>query len=152
MVVFQTGELPIYLFQKTCDYLFVFTEKTAYEVRISVLSSDVCSSDLDKRIEMKVCLAARRRVSRFASLRGREEPAKQSRRAARSDFAAGMLRRCTARTDSVQTRSSADGFDVRAPRHDYRQHHFISRDRRSEQHWSRLCECGLPGPYLPPKK
>src|SRR3546814_1635831 len=30
-----------------CIYLFVFKQKTAYEMRISDWSSDVCSSDLD---------------------------------------------------------------------------------------------------------
>src|SRR3546814_2762343 len=29
-----------------CDYLFFFKQKTAYEMRISDWSSDVCSSDL----------------------------------------------------------------------------------------------------------
>src|SRR3546814_5296598 len=34
------------LFQMSCDSFFFFKQKTAYEVRISDWSSDVCSSDL----------------------------------------------------------------------------------------------------------
>src|SRR3546814_2725483 len=32
-----------------CCYFFFFNQKTAYEMRISDWSSDVCSSDLEKR-------------------------------------------------------------------------------------------------------
>src|SRR3546814_18175061 len=44
-----------------CFFFFFFKQKTAYEMRISDWSSDVCSSDLLVRIEMaKGRLAARR--------------------------------------------------------------------------------------------
>src|SRR3546814_1404351 len=33
------------------DYFFVFKQKTAYEMRISDWSSDVCSSDLDRLLQ-----------------------------------------------------------------------------------------------------
>src|SRR3546814_3451392 len=34
--------------------LFFFKQKTAYEMRISDWSSDVCSSDLDKGVEFRI--------------------------------------------------------------------------------------------------
>src|SRR3546814_5845676 len=34
----------------TCYFFFFFKQKTAYEMRISDWSSDVCSSDLDKNL------------------------------------------------------------------------------------------------------
>src|SRR3546814_9829000 len=34
-----------------CVYFFFFKQKTAYEMRISDWSSDVCSSDLSSRVE-----------------------------------------------------------------------------------------------------
>src|SRR3546814_16569566 len=39
-------------------YLFFFKQKTAYEVRISDWSSDVCSSDLETMMNRKFALAA----------------------------------------------------------------------------------------------
>src|SRR3546814_1670777 len=39
-----------------CDYcFFFFKQKTAYEMRISDWSSDVCSSDLQRRDEILAC-------------------------------------------------------------------------------------------------
>src|SRR3546814_3689983 len=35
---------------KLCNHLFFFKQKTAYEMRISDWSSDVCSSDLRKTV------------------------------------------------------------------------------------------------------
>src|SRR3546814_2946263 len=43
-----------------CKYFFFFKQKTAYEMRISDWSSDVCSSDL--RIEPRVAHADQRNV------------------------------------------------------------------------------------------
>src|SRR3546814_4203150 len=38
-----------------CLYIFFFKQKTAYEMRISDWSSDVCSSDLRRRRSMNDC-------------------------------------------------------------------------------------------------
>src|SRR3546814_2419481 len=42
------------LYGLLCDAVFFFKQKTAYEMRISDWSSDVCSSDLDLIIERAV--------------------------------------------------------------------------------------------------
>src|SRR3546814_2822420 len=42
------------------DYVFFFKQKTAYEMRISDWSSDVCSSDLRRLPFRSRCLAVRR--------------------------------------------------------------------------------------------
>src|SRR3546814_10663034 len=52
-----------------CSFLF-FTQKTAYELRISDWSSDVCSSDLDRYVGSKICerrLFRRTRLSHACS-------------------------------------------------------------------------------------
>src|SRR3546814_9482413 len=41
-----------------CVFFFFFKQKTAYEMRISDWSSDVCSSDLDERRAVSVDLVA----------------------------------------------------------------------------------------------
>src|SRR3546814_20013237 len=46
-------------------YIFFFKQKTAYEMRISDWSSDVCSSDLDHRSDER----CGERAGRFATLR-----------------------------------------------------------------------------------
>src|SRR3546814_2976727 len=43
-------------------YIFFFKQKTAYEMRISDWSSDVCSSDLRFDRRDKICIAAMRRM------------------------------------------------------------------------------------------
>src|SRR3546814_1555280 len=47
-----------HLYLSLCDVVvfFFFKQKTAYEMRISDWSSDVCSSDLHLRVEIVVCL------------------------------------------------------------------------------------------------
>src|SRR3546814_9024110 len=60
---------------------FFFKQKTAYEMRISDWSSDVCSSDLSQTIENK-------RVNRLADLpkaRERPDPVRYRRRSEPSD-------------------------------------------------------------------
>src|SRR3546814_6404096 len=51
MLVMHIGQLAIVILDHrvalTCYFLFFFKQRTAYELRISDLSSDVCSSDLD---------------------------------------------------------------------------------------------------------
>src|SRR3546814_6832548 len=46
-----------------CDDFFFFKQKTAYEMRISDWSSDVCSSDLSPRRDEQLGPGTRRRVS-----------------------------------------------------------------------------------------
>src|SRR3546814_2538295 len=48
----------IRVFCRYCFIFFFFKQKTAYEMRISDWSSDVCSSDLSRR--MKTCRPSRR--------------------------------------------------------------------------------------------
>src|SRR3546814_12490207 len=50
-------------------FFFFFKQKTAYEMRISDWSSDVCSSDLTKRIEIDPCRGRNRNAAEVASLR-----------------------------------------------------------------------------------
>src|SRR3546814_3026548 len=45
-----------------CDYFFFFKQKTAYEMRISDWSSDVCSSDLLAKTQALRARAADQRV------------------------------------------------------------------------------------------
>src|SRR3546814_3124019 len=57
------------------DFFFVFKQKTAYEMRISDWSSDVCSSDLDRaRRERRVEHAAVELVLRRVLHRGDPVP------------------------------------------------------------------------------
>src|SRR3546814_6183574 len=53
--------------------VFFFKQKTAYEMRISDWSSDVCSSDLGRRLF--AALVARRQAPRLRLDRGRQRPA-----------------------------------------------------------------------------
>src|SRR3546814_7767665 len=48
-VVWSTRSIVCVIDIWKCDFLFFFKQKTAYEVRISDWSSDVCSSDLRHR-------------------------------------------------------------------------------------------------------
>src|SRR3546814_19258021 len=52
-------------------YILFFKQKTAYEMRISDWSSDVCSSDLDDHAELHLLPSARRREQ--GSLRSRRQ-------------------------------------------------------------------------------
>src|SRR3546814_5672024 len=52
-------------------YILFFKQKTAYEMRISDWSSDVCSSDLDDHAELHLLPSARRREK--GSLRSRRQ-------------------------------------------------------------------------------
>src|SRR3546814_2500925 len=49
-------------------YFFFFKQKTAYEVRISDWSSDVCSSDLSDRGTTQPCLVVARLLAAFAGV------------------------------------------------------------------------------------
>src|SRR3546814_4389896 len=49
--------------------LFFFKQKTAYEMRISDWSSDVCSSDLHRRRYARLAVHRQRRQLRLAALR-----------------------------------------------------------------------------------
>src|SRR3546814_9827770 len=51
-----------------CRFFFFFKQKTAYEMRISDWSSDVCSSDLP------TTMTPRRRSARASRQRGRSSP------------------------------------------------------------------------------
>src|SRR3546814_10736596 len=42
-----------------CSFFFFFKQKTAYEMRISDWSSDVCSSDLDRSLDKRFGVRAR---------------------------------------------------------------------------------------------
>src|SRR3546814_4764431 len=57
-----------------CVIIFVFKQKTAYEMRISDWSSDVCSSDLE--------MATRRTVKRTAAKTGKTAKKKVARKKA----------------------------------------------------------------------
>src|SRR3546814_2283851 len=46
-----------------CCYVFFFKQKTAYEMRISDWSSDVCSSDLDRLRLVELLLDERERAN-----------------------------------------------------------------------------------------
>src|SRR3546814_10357419 len=50
--------LLILLMSFVCFWFFFFKQKTAYEMRISDWSSDVCSSDLGSAVQVSGCLTA----------------------------------------------------------------------------------------------
>src|SRR3546814_11244791 len=54
--------LHLFLFIVLCFFFFFFKQKTAYEMRISDWSSDVCSSDLRAASAITTCL---RQIERF---------------------------------------------------------------------------------------
>src|SRR3546814_13269848 len=83
------------------DFIFFFKQKTAYEMRISDWSSDVCSSDLP--------CPSLRAVSSLPSLRAEGEAIHPSACAGR-----GLLRRCAPRNDGevVQHESSSAGLGI----------------------------------------
>src|SRR3546814_5078717 len=61
----------------SCVYLlffFFFKQKTAYELRISDWSSDVCSSDLSARSLAIVCATADQRISKHTCSANRNAP------------------------------------------------------------------------------
>src|SRR3546814_20320321 len=53
-----------------CSYVFFFKQKTAYEMRISDWSSDVCSSDLLVRLSAEELTQALNEVRPFRRLHG----------------------------------------------------------------------------------
>src|SRR3546814_1365219 len=67
------------MYLAVCDLFFFFKQKTAYEMRISDWSSDVCSSDLPRRkgLHAQSERAAAQRARRYADQRcqGRKEGA-----------------------------------------------------------------------------
>src|SRR3546814_17149107 len=52
-----------------CDIFFFFKQKTAYEMRISDWSSDVCSSDLSKHSDLEAAIKIAAEMEQFV-LRG----------------------------------------------------------------------------------
>src|SRR3546814_9414701 len=79
-----------------CMYFFFFKQKTAYEMRISDWSSDVCSSDLDIGVVMLARQCGRQRfVDERAATRGvavdRDRDADA--RTAQRDAVLGLARR-----------------------------------------------------------
>src|SRR3546814_6899596 len=52
-------------------FFFFFKQKTAYEMRISDWSSDVCSSDLTRPEPMKPCIGLAKRADLIAALAAR---------------------------------------------------------------------------------
>src|SRR3546814_9585029 len=70
--------------------VFFFKQKTAYEMRISDWSSDVCSSDLDHRIDMARIEAERAGIEPFQRARSLEHAAiDKHARLAEHEFMAG---------------------------------------------------------------
>src|SRR3546814_3602153 len=63
------------------NFFFFFKQKTAYEMRISDWSSDVCSSDLDDRdrpcLSLLVFAAGTRRGARGGEARGTADPVRR---------------------------------------------------------------------------
>src|SRR3546814_6844368 len=60
LVVFFVLLCSVYVFYSTLIFFFFFKQKTAYEMRISDWSSDVCSSDLLTRapLDLRARIAA----------------------------------------------------------------------------------------------
>src|SRR3546814_5832970 len=84
--------------------VFFFKQKTAYEMRISDWSSDVCSSDLRYESQGRFSAAPSRRVP--ASAARRADSAGRGRRHRRSHTPAAAARcRCADRESSVGCRS-----------------------------------------------
>src|SRR3546814_9676279 len=108
--------------------LFFFKQKTAYEVRISDWSSDVCSSDLG-RARTTVC---HDEVSRL--VRSGMRSAAQATPRALSQAARKPSRPCSARTCSMAAWSVFEEVAQRASATSPRP----SSNRRSEEHTSEL--------------
>src|SRR3546814_10463926 len=75
---------------------FFFKQKTAYEMRISDWSSDVCSSDLGQDVELHPGLArdlAQRRRQRGVTAEAQTQDA-SGHFGERRQFAGGFLRKC----------------------------------------------------------
>src|SRR3546814_17875759 len=88
--------LPILCCTPRHRFFFFFKQKTAYEMRISDWSSDVCSSDLTYRIVPAVCGATANRWALACWLRsgtGKRSAAPGSGPRARKTSAAGRRRR-----------------------------------------------------------
>src|SRR3546814_12779164 len=67
-----------------CVFFFFFKQKTAYEMRISDWSSDVCSSDLRLR------RAQQTRPDSFSSPSGRRAPSARARQSTLVDYGSGQ--------------------------------------------------------------
>src|SRR3546814_8604456 len=72
-------------------FFFFFKQKTAYEMRISDWSSDVCSSDLIHRADARPCRPAR------GSLFGAEGPQRACHHAGRNGGFTGEIGRASCR-------------------------------------------------------
>src|SRR3546814_5653843 len=80
--------LVLYIEYLVCFMFFFFKQKTAYEMRISDWSSDVCSSDLPKVLwlhEVALSDAAKYLIPRPSVRRGRRSPRAPPPRARRPD-------------------------------------------------------------------
>src|SRR3546814_7501771 len=103
-----------------CFVFFFFKQKTAYEMRISDWSSDVCSSDLGRarprrRAARSSCVRVHRRVRRDAGVRRRSTTDERSHgqtRHCRRNRRAGRGRRSEEHTSELQSqmRNSYAGF------------------------------------------
>src|SRR3546814_2511759 len=67
MHVFSLSAFFLIFFIVFCCFIFFFKQKTAYEMRISDWSSDVCSSDLRTTLSAPASGDARKPVSRLPS-------------------------------------------------------------------------------------
>src|SRR3546814_3674721 len=116
-----------------CRFVFFFKQKTAYEMRISDWSSDVCSSDLDRALRLAVGLPGES-ADRPAGDRPRGAPAE----AARFGRALSLRpagRSAVRRLHRVQPGAAGAASALR------RRHHAVrhrARHHRSEEHTSEL--------------
>src|SRR3546814_4522748 len=126
-------------------YVFVFfKQKTAYEMRISDWSSDVCSSDLRGVAEVRKSaihrgLQGTRRAQRAPPPRRRSEIARRDRRVGGQSCAGPRLSRQAARRSGddrdAEDDAAGEGIADREPRGRDRA---VRREIRSEEHTSEL--------------
>src|SRR3546814_20646081 len=100
---------------------FFFKQKTAYEMRISDWSSDVCSSDLGSAQRFELSSPWRRRASSPSSQpstsRERSAASRRSRRGVSTDILVGDGPRSPASNSIVGQESVPQSDDRRARRH-----------------------------------
>src|SRR3546814_8326568 len=83
---------------RCCLFFFCFKQKTAYEMRISDWSSDVCSSDLTASYAIAPCpewtgVPERRRCPRLRASPPRRRPCRRGRTGAKASFSETRFRR-----------------------------------------------------------
>src|SRR3546814_11538245 len=92
--------------------MFFFKQKTAYEVRISDWSSDVCSSDLlpeDRRLAMTAIPGCRQRGSQAACLRADHACRRMLATSVSSSLVLSKIGRASCREKSVSVRVDLGG-------------------------------------------